>query len=310
MNLPAAETDAVLCADIGTSSLKAALIGVDGKPAAFSRISYAGAAPGCWLAAFLGALESLAAQCPARRAKVLVISGNGPTLVPVAGDGRPLEPVQWFSPSKSGPFYGPSLFLPKLAAYRERDPERFITAKLFLSSQEWLSYTLGADPVTVLAREAYRPFYWDEEQCEKAGLDMGIFPPFAPMGSRIGRVTAAGRIRPPDVLAGAEKPGGKSLPVGSALPAETLLPEGTPILAGGPDFIMALIGTSVLEPGMICDRAGSSEGINLCVDADTFDGLKNSSAAEGIRLLPHPENGFYNAGVVIGESGSLFEAYR
>jgi sugar (pentulose or hexulose) kinase len=177
--------------------------------------------------------------------------------------------------------------LPGVLAYRNRDPETFKKTKLFLSSQEWLSFSLGADPVTVLPQEAYRPFYWDEEQCGAAGLDGGIFPPFAAMGSLIGRVRAF-------TLEG----------------CRTILLEGTPILAGGPDFIMALLGSAVVEPGMICDRAGSSEGINLCIDKAAFDRVKDSAAGTGIRLLPHARQGFFNAGVIIGESGTLFEKYR
>ena len=306
MNLLAAKTNAIiLCADIGTSSLKAAFIDTGGKLFAFSRKAYAGAAPDCWRAAFFGALESIASQCPCR-ADAVVISGNGPTLVPVLADGTSAAPLYWFSvPGKAnaendragkgnagngrGFSAGPSLFLPNVLACKNHDPETFKKTKLFLSSQEWLSFSLGADPVTVLSQEAYRPFYWDERQCEKAGLGMGIFPPFAPMGSVIGGVRAS---------------------AGVPASVQTVLPEGTPILAGGPDFIMALLGSAVIEPGMICDRAGSSEGINLCVDKTGFDRIRGISAEAGIRLLPHARKGLFNAGVVISESGFLFEKYR
>ncbi|ABV32909.1 xylulokinase [Pseudothermotoga lettingae] len=36
------------------------------------------------------------------------------------------------------------------------------------------------------------------------------------------------------------------------------------IIAGAPDFAMALIGTGVLEDGMLCDRGGTSQGLTLC----------------------------------------------
>jgi xylulokinase len=73
---------------------------------------------------------------------------------------------------------------------------------------------------------------------------------------------------------------------------------------------MALLGCAVVEPGMICDRAGSSEGINLCIGEADFNRVNGSSAGTGIRLLPHARKGLFNAGVIIGESGSLFEKYR
>jgi xylulokinase len=193
--------------------------------------------------------------------------------------------------------------LPGVLAYRNRDPEGFKQTELFLSSQEWLSFSLGADPVTVLPQEAYRPFYWDGEQCGKAGLDMELFPPFAAMGSVIGKVRALEGCRTlcQTILS-------EGTPI--SLRGMSILPEGTPILAGGPDFIMALLGSAVVEPGMICDRAGSSEGINLCIDQADFDRVKDSAAGTGMRFLPHARKGLFNAGVLIGESGSLFEKYR
>jgi hypothetical protein len=42
------------------------------------------------------------------------------------------------------------------------------------------------------------------------------------------------------------------------------LPSGVPVFDSGPDFIAALVGTATLFPGRLCDRAGSSEGLNLC----------------------------------------------
>jgi xylulokinase len=68
---------------------------------------------------------------------------------------------------------------------------------------------------------------------------------------------------------------------------------------------MALIGTGVLEPGMVCDRAGSSEGINLC-----FSGDPALLQGRPFRVLPHVREGFWNIGAVIPESGKLFEDYR
>ena len=37
-----------------------------------------------------------------------------------------------------------------------------------------------------------------------------------------------------------------------------------PVFDAGPDFLAALVGTATLFPGRLCDRAGSSEGLNLC----------------------------------------------
>jgi sugar (pentulose or hexulose) kinase len=83
------------------------------------------------------------------------------------------------------------------------------------------------------------------------------------------------------------------------------LKTGTPIIAGGPDFITALIGTGAAGSGDVCDRAGSSEGINVCVS-----GRPSETAAKGFRALPHAVEGLWNVSAVIPSSGKLFEQYR
>jgi len=44
------------------------------------------------------------------------------------------------------------------------------------------------------------------------------------------------------------------------------LSEGIPVIAGtgGADFIEILISSRALKPGIVCDRGGTSQGINLC----------------------------------------------
>jgi xylulokinase len=57
---------------------------------------------------------------------------------------------------------------------------------------------------------------------------------------------------------------------------------------------------------MVCDRAGSSEGINLCA---AFSGATPRFPPE-LRTLPHVSPGLWNLSVIIPESGGLFERYR
>jgi xylulokinase len=71
---------------------------------------------------------------------------------------------------------------------------------------------------------------------------------------------------------------------------------------------MALIGAGTVEPGMVCDRAGTSEGINLCA-AFTGRGEPPRFPPE-IRTLPHAGPGLWNLSVNIPASGRLFEQYR
>jgi xylulokinase len=278
----------ILCADIGTSSLKAALIDLDGHELAFAREVYhpheAGVLAQDWeeaLARALCALSTSAAApvgvlCP----DAVCISGNGPTLAPLTFTGETLPPLHWYDgrvvPPAAGRDGAQSFFLPHAAWFCANRPREYENTRCLVSAAEWLSFKLGADLVSVLPSSAYQPYYWDEAQCRTAGLDIRKFPPFVKLGSIIGRVAAAA---------------GKRFG----------LAAGVPIVAGGPDFFMALIGVGAIKPGLVCDRAGTSEGVNICVSAPIETSL---------RVLPHVTEGLWNIGGVIPDSGSLFERYR
>jgi len=274
----------ILCADIGTSSLKAALIDVDGGLRAFAREPYpaervlSGVVHAAdWAEAFQRAIRNLQAALSGTETAAVCISGNGPTLVPVNGDGTALPPLHWHD-GRSAPLPGrPSLFLPRAAWLKLNQPEAYQRVRWLLSSQEWLSFRLGADPCTVLPAPAYGPYYWDAPQLADYGLDPAKFPPFVAQGARIGTVS-------------------------SRAAAEYALPAGVPVIAGGPDFIMALVGVGAVQAGLVCDRAGTSEGINVCSD-------RPARSAE-LRTLPHLREGLWNVGAMLPTTGRLFEWFR
>jgi xylulokinase len=296
----------ILTVDIGTSSLKAAFIDFDGRLLAYSRAAYdvqaAGVGAESWKRAFALALEKLHALAPAVVIDAICVSGNGPTLVPVRRDGEALPPLYWHDGKTVLPLREagvhqsvcPSFFLPHAAWLKRNAPAEYEGVSLFISSHEWLAFTLGAEAVTVIPHAAYEPYYWDDEQLRLFELDREKFPPFVKMGSVMGYVSEKA----------ASSFGGF---------AGNRLKSGTPIIAGGPDFITALIGTLTLRPGEVCDRSGSSEGINVCA-AGPFsaeDVAKNKlPKAAGLRTLPHAKEGLWNIGALIPSSGRLFEEYR
>jgi xylulokinase len=176
--------------------------------------------------------------------------------------------------------------------FRRERPEDYERTERLFSAQEWLSRRLGAEAATTLP-PAYKPYYWDDAQCAALGIDPKLFPPFVAPGTVIGRLEAEAALR----LSGL-----------AGDPGSERLSAGIPIVAGGVDFIMALIGAGTVEPGMVCDRAGSSEGINLCA---AFPGASEPPRfSPEIRILPHASPGLWNLSVIIPESGGLFERYR
>jgi sugar (pentulose or hexulose) kinase len=282
-----------ICADIGTSSLKIALIDRDGGGdlvvRAFRRESYVRGMSAAGLeAAFY---QGCAALANARRlggggegapasVDAVCISAAGPNMVPVTENGEALPILWWFLPAERCPELS-SFFLPYVLWQKRNRPEDFNRCARYFSLQEYIAWKLGGAAVTVLPNAAYIPYFWDERQLKRARIDGGRFPAFVPPAVKIGTISKEASRR-------------------------CHIPENVPIVSACTDFIMALLGAGVCVPGMACDRAGSSEGINLCITEQE----SRRPIPAGLRLLPHAVEGLWNLSAVIPESGSLFERYR
>ena len=294
--------DAILAADIGTSSLKAALVDAEGTVIASVRRRFPDnpRLPRHWTAAFYEAADFLvdaaAREESASRARVVAvaISGNGPTLVAATPrDAGPLllwnEPVDATSAMRasSPPGAGRSLFIPRIEAFRRLFPADYEAARWLLSGPEYLAYALTGRAVTLLPDPRYRETYWTDGDLARAGLVASKLPPFVPLGEIAGECGA-----------------GRHAGEGGAR-GETGLPPalaGVPVVVCGPDFLVALAGTGTLKPGLACDRAGTSEGLNVCV-ASPFE-------AASIRVLPSIVKNLWNASYLLPETGKRFHEYR
>ncbi len=285
---------AFLCADIGTSSIKAGFVAPDGILIAGTRIPYTSSeAPSlpaaAWEEGFYRALRRLYEKAPGTAVLAISISGNGPTLVPLAQDGRAFAPLHWHEAVELRwrGIGGPSLFLPAVSQYFEERAADAAATRLLVSSQEWLSMRLGADPFTCLATESYATWYWNLKQIAARGLEPKLFPPCVLAGSIVGQLSAAARS------ACAIAPGS---------------PDSIPIVASGPDFMMAILGTACVDEGLACDRAGSSEGLNYCCSSERADTLHLGK--KGLRVLPHWNGAHSNASAILPPTGARFEEFR
>lgn len=266
----------VFAVDIGTSSLKAALISVDGTVLAYSRIRFL---PGTrtardWERAFFTAWETV---CASVQPDAICVSGNGPTLVGIM-EGKASGLLMWNDRVPDTEYTGRSIFMPRIEAYRKIFSDRYARLSLLLSGPEYLVYLLSGAAVTILPDTRYESAYWTAED---AGLlpDSSVLPPFIP----------------PAVIAGYTR---TILADGRSSP----LPAGIPVVTGGPDFYTALVGTATLHPAQACDRAGTSEGLNLCTEQPLN--------CQGIRTLPGVLPGLWNASWLLNETGADFHRYR
>lgn len=90
----------------------------------------------------------------------------------------------------------------------------------------------------------FRPCWYDEEIMTSFGLEnYFLLPEFISTGTKIANLL-------PNVA------------------VELGLPSKLAVVAGAADFAAALVGTGTIEDGYLCDRGGTSQGINLCTNKD------------------------------------------
>ena len=286
-------TNAVLCVDIGTTSLKAGLITARGEVVSFCSIPFEDSqnefTASSWLGAFVKAvceLEVLCAQTgQSASVNTISISGNGPTVVADCG-----YTVFWNEDTSDVKIpdsvdVKKSLFMPKLLALKKRAPKIYKKSRFIFSGPEYLIYILTGEAITILPEERFRAAYWNDEVCAVCGIDSEKLPPFIGIGDCCGPVHK-------EVLAELRNGSGHNLNIS----------QNCSVFAGGPDFVAALIGTGTLMSGRLCDRCGSSEGLNFCTD--------KILQGEGLRILPSVIPGLWNASYLIPNSGELSENER
>ena len=223
-----------------------------------------------------------------RKMQAVVVSGNGPTLVPVGSKGEPLDfAMTWMDrrgveearmvSEATGRYVDPTFYLPKALWIYRNKPDVYRRTRHFCTCPEFIDLYLTGRAFTVLPSEQFTPYIWTPETIERLGMDPQKFPPFIRPGEAVGEVRQE---------------------------AEELLgiPAGTPVFAGGPDFVMTLLGTATVRPGRACDRAGTSEGINLCAEQTIED--------RRLMCLPHIIEGYTNISGIISTSGKALSWFK
>lgn len=281
---------AVFCADIGTSSLKAALITPDGKAIARTVAAIDSKKESDrWLFSLKEAFSALKKQVEEQGLLDILavsISGNGPSLANSQGtflwneqlrNDEIAAEVSTLAPSMS-------LFLPRLLHIKHEKKEMWVTDEMIFPVPEWLVYQLTGTAQTVLPDIRYKKAYWTDEDLRDFGIPEKKLPRYVPIGKSAGHI---------------KREIASEMNMIEADCTDDKLPK---VFCSGPDFTIALIGTNTLTPGLVCDRAGTSEGINLCTEEPLM--------AKGVRTLPSPVPPYWNASVLIPDSGLRFSKWR
>jgi xylulokinase len=326
----------LLTVDIGTSNFKAAVWDFEGNSIAFAssplsitlrKEGFHEADSGQWLRAFEDCCRSLGREVQLSAVEAVVISGNGPSLVPVLGNNTstPLRGVDERSqhvpaPKKStaysngkpplggvgaagglhavptaparlwldrravkaaeqvselmGGFVDASFFLPKALDIKINEPQLYEKTKYFLGCPELLAFALSGEARTVFPSDGFDRWFWTDSILERLDLDKEKFPPFIRPGEIYGRLA-------PHI---ADHFGFK--------------PD-IPVISGGPDFFAAILGSGTVKPEQVCDRAGTSEGINACTELRIDD--------KRLMSYRHPVKPFWNLSGIVSTTGKAIE---
>jgi len=297
----------LLTIDIGTSFFKSAIWDFKGNRSAFVSTSLSinynegprhEADSGQWIREFENSCSVIGADKKnnLNTIEAIVICGNGPSLTPVLTapltkaehgdenclytapsrlwlDRRAVTAAQQVSALVGG-FVDPGFFLPKALDIKINEPSLYENTKFFLGCPELLAYALTGEARTVFPSDGFERWFWNDSILEKLNLDKKKFPPFIRPGEVFGRLfpKTADRLGfKPDI----------------------------PVISGGPDFFAAILGTGTIKPGQVCDRAGTSEGINACTKSRISD--------ERLMSYNHPVKPFWNLSGVVSTAGKAVE---
>lgn len=280
--------DMYLGIDIGTISVKAGLFTHDGdlvratvnRYRQFRRYeSFAEVNPEAFWLALCEALRELK---PPAEISGISIGGHGPSPVFLDASMEPVAPSMLWMDRRAereasllsdllGRPVQPSWYVPQTMWLRNHRPEIFSRLKKVVQPMDYVSWKMTDSLTASIASKEILP--WSDEEIDVAGLDPDLFPERRMMGELIGCTR-------------------------SDISRSAGLSGGIPVYAGAPDFVEAILATASFERGVVCDKAGTSEGIELCWDAPIG----------GFYTAPHPiDRALWHTGASLSTTGLSME---
>ena len=294
-------TDAILGIDLGTTEVKAGLVGLDGTLLGIARAGYglevghgpgwAEQDPGAWWSAVVSAVRGLhRTPGPDAGAPVDIVAigvdGHGPTLVPVDDRGEATRPAITFLDTRAaaeaaeleaatgirGWALGP---LPAALWLERHEPVAAAATRWYLTTWEWLAFRLTGEAVAPLVPDQAVP---DPDLVARVtGLRTDRRPPSGALGDVTGRLTSAAA----DALG---------------------LRPGIPVAGGTNDAFASYLGAGLLEPGDAYDPGGSAGGFGVY--------WHRPVEVPGAFVTPAPLAGRYSVGAAMAATGRALEWFR
>lgn len=294
--------------DAGTTGARAAVVDLEGTrlaevrrpyPTEMPRTGWAEQDAALWAERSVEALAGLPAELR-RRVVAIGLTGQSPSVAPVAADGTPTGPGMIYRDNRAVAEaeelrdrlgaehmhrltgHTPEAFHvgPKVLWFRRHHPEAFARTRWFLQPRDLVLLRLSGRALTDRSHANCTLFYdlaagcWAQEVFDAVDLDPSVFPEAIPSA---------------DVAA--ELPG--------AVAEEVGLRPGLPIVIGAGDSQCVAFGTGVVAKGPISEMSGSSSCINSAVPTPRRD--------RRITHFHHVVEGWYTTELGLNTTGAAVQ---
>ena len=261
----------ILAIDVGTQSCRAAVVSAAGEIAGIAQIAHevdspqpgwAQQRPDDWWDETARAIAQVLDETKTAPESIAAVSACGQMHGPVGIDAEGNVTTEWVQlwccnrsapqcealrargdeeelARRAGSYINPAWVGIKVRWYKDNTPEAYDRARWFLVPKDFINYRL-TDVAAGDPSEASGTFLWDCEKdaycpklAEAVGVDIERFAPTSASHEVIGQVTAAA----------AEATG---------------LRAGTPVVAGGGDFPVSMLGFGIVGQGVMGDITGTA----------------------------------------------------
>ncbi len=286
---------AILGIDLGTTEVKAGLVGLDGRLLAMARAGYgldvgggpgrAEQDPGAWWAAVVVAVRALRPPEPVD-VVAIGVDGHGPTLAAVDEQGEATHPAITFLDTRAtaeaeelaaatgirGWALGP---LPAALWLERHEPAIAARTRWYLATWEWLAFRLTGVAAAPQVPGQAIPDPGVVAAATGLATDRRPFP--TRMGEIVGELTG---------------------PAAEALG----LRAGIPVAGGTNDAFASYIGAGLTRPGDAYDPGGSAGGFGVY--------WHEPLEVPGAFVTPAPVEGLYSVGAAMAATGRALDWFR
>lgn len=272
-----------LTVDIGTTSMKAALFSRNKQMLNFTQVDLwedSIQAPQEWASAFETIIERFSQELQDPERVCIVISGHGPSSVFLNSKNEVLYYIFWKS-KKIIPLENElSSYIPQVMYLKKNHPNILKATTTILPPAEYLSFLLTDDKKVFISTPDYLPYVWNQESINTHILSHIMFPQPILSGT---------------IISSADSKWAKTLKIGYGK-----------VVAGGIDYMSAMLGSGTLSNGHIFLRCGASVVFNFIIEKRLY---QPSQHTEGDNTCnpSFVSPGFSRKNIIVGYTINFFD---